>query len=233
MLEKSEEKKRAIKYRKAGLSYSEILTRVPVAKSTLSLWLKEVGLSRSQKQRLTEKKRLAQLKGALARKTERIRFQKEIYNVCMAQVGKISKRELWLIGTALYWAEGSKEKEYKPGSPAQFSNSDPVMIQLFIKWLEFCCDVSTDSLSFEVYIHKMYERNITRVKTFWSRSTNIPVERFNKCYFKHHNIKTKRKNSGDLYNGVLRVKVGSSSTLNRKIKGWTMGITDFNNWEIV
>ena len=52
-------KERAIKLRREGLSYSEILQKIPVAKSTLSLWLRSIGLSKKQVQRLTEKKLLA------------------------------------------------------------------------------------------------------------------------------------------------------------------------------
>ena len=48
-------KEKAVKFRKQGLSYSEILKQIPVAKSTLSLWLKSVNLSNKQSQRLAEK----------------------------------------------------------------------------------------------------------------------------------------------------------------------------------
>jgi len=60
---KADEQKRAIGFRKKGLTYNEILKRVPVAKSTLSLWLREVGLAKRQRQRLTEKRKAAQLRG--------------------------------------------------------------------------------------------------------------------------------------------------------------------------
>jgi len=56
MQEKVLEKQKVIELRKNGLSYREILEQVPVAKSSLSLWLKSVKLASSQKQRLTEKK---------------------------------------------------------------------------------------------------------------------------------------------------------------------------------
>jgi transposase len=68
MLTKLKEKETAIELRKQGYSYSEILKKVPVAKSTLSLWLRSVGLAERQKQRLTEKKRKGQLKGAQTKK---------------------------------------------------------------------------------------------------------------------------------------------------------------------
>jgi transposase len=49
-------KRIAIQLRREGYSYSEILKKVPVAKSTLSLWLRSVNLTNSQKQKLTLKK---------------------------------------------------------------------------------------------------------------------------------------------------------------------------------
>ncbi len=71
-MSKNSQKEKAIALRRKGLSYSEILKEIPVAKSTLSLWLRSVGLAKKQKQRLTEKKRLGQLRGALKRKINRI-----------------------------------------------------------------------------------------------------------------------------------------------------------------
>ncbi|MDD3728951.1 MAG: hypothetical protein PHH50_01355 [Candidatus Pacebacteria bacterium] len=55
MTQKIKEKEKAIKLRKKGLSYNDILKEIPVAKSTLSLWLRDVGLSKRQRQKLTEK----------------------------------------------------------------------------------------------------------------------------------------------------------------------------------
>ena len=63
MIEKTQEKQRAITLRKQGLSYNEILKKVPVSKSSLSLWLRSVGLAKEQKQRLTEKKLTSMKRG--------------------------------------------------------------------------------------------------------------------------------------------------------------------------
>jgi len=55
MILKLQEKEKAILLRKEGLSYNEILKQVPVAKSSLALWLQSIELSEKQKQRLIEK----------------------------------------------------------------------------------------------------------------------------------------------------------------------------------
>ena len=128
-------KARAIQLRKGGSSYSEILKVIPVAKSTLTEWFVDVGLSKRQKQKLTEKKKAGQRLGAAARRSKRIQVQSQIISVARKEIGVLSERELLLVGACLYWAEGSKEKSYQPGSPLKFSNSDWRMVKIFQEFL--------------------------------------------------------------------------------------------------
>lgn len=79
MVHKKNEKEIAISLRKQGKTYGEILKVVKVAKSTLSLWLRSVGLAKEQYQTLTEKKRAAQKRGAEDRRTHRIESTKAIH----------------------------------------------------------------------------------------------------------------------------------------------------------
>ena len=75
-MSKPDEKLKAIELRRRGLSYREVLRHVPVANSTLSLWLRQVGLSRTQTQRLTAKRLAAGRRGGekvRALRQERIR----------------------------------------------------------------------------------------------------------------------------------------------------------------
>ena len=227
MISKKEEKKATVALRRRGLSYGEILKRVPVAKSTLSLWLRSVGLSKRQKQRLTEKRIFAALKGAAAKRDRRILLTRQLQTQAHSQVGVVSKRELWLIGVALYWAEGSKEKAYHPGSGVSFMNSDPNMIALFLRWLSEACNVERERMRFEIYIHESHKENIKKVRKYWSSQTGFPIQNFSRVYFKKDKINTKRKNIGNKYFGVLRVKVSASSTLQRQIEGWTRGIYEY------
>ena len=224
MKSKVEEKNKAIELRKQGLSYREILEQVLVAKSSLSLWLKSVNLTTSQKQRLTDKKLASALRGAMKRKDARIALTKEIKDKARNEIGKLSERELWLIGISLYWAEGSKEKEYRPGSRVVFSNSDPHMIKVFLRWLLEVIKISEQKIYFAIYIHESHKNRLEEVKNYWQTKTGFPIESFKWIYFKKNKINTKRRNIGNTYFGLLRVMIVESSTLNRKIQGWTEGI---------
>jgi len=222
---KPEEKKKAIKLRKQGKTYSEILREVKVSKSTLSLWLRDVGLSKPQKQNISKKRMEAQKRGAKARRDERVRRTKEIHELARKEIGHLSKREKWLIGIALYWAEGSKQKKGQPSPRLDFTNSDGDMIKFFIVWLREYLNISSEDFKFGIYIHENNKYRIDEVIRYWSKVTSFPKKKFDYVYYKKHNVKTNRKNVGEDYFGVLRVSIRKSIDLNRKIAGWMTGIS--------
>jgi len=221
MIPKPEEKEKVIKLRKRGFSYSEILKKVPIARSTLSLWLKSVGLAKAQFQRNTQRRIEGGLRGAAARKRNRIATTKEIKDRAKAEITNISQRDLWLMGIALYWAEGSKEKKCGRGAVTKFSNSDPRMILFFLKWLEKVFSIKKSELVYELYIHET--ANIEKSRIYWSKTLSISKREI-KTYFKKNKIKTLRKNTGEDYHGLIRIRVRRSSNLNRRIDGWIDGI---------
>lgn len=222
MIKKTREKEKAIALRRGGKTYSDILRIVPVAKSTLSIWLREVGIAKAQKQRFTEVKRLASLRGGQAKKTQRIARQKKIFLEAKSKIKQLSEYEFFLLGVCLYWAEGTKEKEYRPGSQTAFSNMDPKMIVLFLKWLDVICKIPKDMIGFETMIHEGHRKRLDEVRQFWSKTTGFPLASFSKIYFKKSKIKkTNRKNTGEKYHGVLKIRVRRSSGLVRKISSWS------------
>ncbi len=225
MIRKNKERELALRLRKDGLSYREILASVPVAKSSLSLWLRKVSLAKEQKQRLTQKKLLSAMKGAAKRRQQRLDITKEIKKKAKNEINwAINQQELWLMGTMLYWAEGSKEKEYDSGVSVIFSNSDPLMIKLFLKWIQLCLKVPSDKVYFVMYIHDNHKNKTNRFIKYWSGVTGFSVSKFDKIYYKKHKPKTVRKNTGNNYYGLLRVQIRESVNLNRKIAGWIEGI---------
>ena len=220
----SSTKERATSLRRAGKSYSEILKEVRVAKSTLSEWLKDVGLSKSQKQLFTEKRRLGALRGAYRRREIRLNTQANIIGIAQKEIGRMSDYQLKIIGTCLYWAEGAKEKEYNAGSGVKFSNSDWKMVRVFQKFLYDVCGVSEQDIKYELYIHDTRRQDVEKIRIFWSNRLKLDRNRITHIYFKPGKVKTKRHNTGDDYVGLVRVCVKKSSTLVRRIVGWTEGI---------
>mgnify|MGYP003386880402 CR=1 FL=1 len=219
---KLKERERAIDLRREGLSYSEILKQVPVAKSTLSVWLGDVGLTTKQKQRLTEKRLSAARRGGLVRHTQRIESTNRIHTKAVAEVRRISRRDLWLLGIALYWAEGSKQKEHNPSSGIIFSNSDHRMVMVFRRWL-ISLGVSESDIYYSIYLHSTHAHRASEIKQFWERALGLAPSSIEKVYFKNSTPSTNRKNVKNEYYGLVRLRVRRSTNLNRMIAGWVEG----------
>lgn len=217
-------KEKAIILRKKGLSYNEILHDIPVAKSTLSLWLRSVGIAKKQKQRLTDKRLAAIRRGRETWKKQRIQKTLAIKLRASREITKIDVKNLWLMGIMLYWAEGAKQKEYDPSQGVLFSNSDPFMIKIFLIWLKTCLKISDKNITFDIYVHETRKNELKMISKYWTTITGFSEREFGRIYLKKHKLIKNRKNIGKHYYGQLRIRVKRSTDLNRKILGWIEGI---------
>ncbi len=224
MIKKTELKQNAIKLRKEGLSYSEILSEIKVAKSTLSLWLRSVGLATKQKQLITEKRIAGRLRAIDSIKRNKIKRVKDIKDAAMIEVPFLIKDPFWLSGVILYWGEGSKE--HSNACPVKFTNMDLKMHKLFLAWLRKYFSIDDKNLSFELFIHE--KADIAKAKNYWSQNLDFSKDKL-KVYLKKHNPKTKRRHVGESYNGVLAAYLHQSIPLNRKIAGWIEGVVVYLN----
>lgn len=220
MISKEEEKVQAIELRKSGMSYNEIRERVPVSKSSLSLWLRSVGLAKRHQRRLTEKQRTSQQKGVRLVHERRLEKTRLIKEKASLEIISLSLRERWLIGIALHWAEGSKEKDR--AVPVRFTNSDPAMIIFFREWVLDFLHIDPGDITYTLAIHEKSPQRFSAMK-FWSTLLNIEPGEF-KITLKKHNPSPKRKNIGKNYRGLIRLSVKRSTDMNRKIAGWIDGI---------
>lgn len=223
MRAKQAERDQAIALRQKGLSYREIRRHVPVAKSSLSLWLREVGLARRQIQRLTEKKLAAGRRGGrivhemrLRRLSDRLRSADREAKSFLAQ-GDL----WWAVGVVLYWAEGGKMKEWRTWTRFEFTNMDPVMITFMRAWLKRYCGVHDPDVRFRLGIHE--SADVRGALQFWARHlrvapTEIPV------WLKRHNSSPKRRNTGSTYHGTMRMEVARSTALSHRIAGWIQAV---------
>ena len=141
---------RAVELRNNGLSYSEIRKSVDVSKSTLSLWLKGITLTHEQKNRLTGLQATAYL-GAKKIQARSLAHHKEIREAARKEAQGRLNDPFFIAGLMLYWAEGSKNV----GS-VLFSNSDPEMIKLMMKWFRKFCDVPENKFRIGLFVHSLH-----------------------------------------------------------------------------
>lgn len=214
-------KPKAIALRRLGLSYSEILQRVPVAKSTLALWLQSVGISKKQRQRLTEKKLAAMQRGWETIRVRRQERSKQIFQKAIEETPRLILDPLWLTGVILYWAEGTKEKTWRIGERVALTNMDPAMITLFVRWAKRFFELSDDLFEYSLYVHR--HAHIANISAFWIKKLGIQTGRL-RVYLKPDQGKQFRKNTADSYFGIIRVRIFKSTDLQRRIAGWIQGV---------
>lgn len=127
----------------------------------------------------------------------------------------------WMLGTALYWAEGSKPKPWRTATRVSFSNMDVHMIRIVRAWLAEYCTVETRDLEYRLHIHE--KADIASAVAFWASQLAIPAARI-RVTLKRHNPKPQRKNTGETYYGTMQMRVPRSTSLSHRIAGWTRGL---------
>ena len=147
----------AVRLRRAGNSYGEIRSAMGIPKSTQSSWFKNLKLPPYGRRVLREKQGngLKALAVCNQQRTHQIKCENEkIRSTFEAYVKNINERDLMLIGASLYWAEGQKTFNATCGQYPfiRFSNSDPQMVVLFLKFLEKILKISREQMKGEIYI---------------------------------------------------------------------------------
>lgn len=215
---KFSEKIKAVKLRKHGYSYDKILKKVKVSKSTLGIWLRDIELTPHQKEKLLKGRELSRYAGAKAQQRKRIERTKKIINEAKKEINHFLKETLFLPGLMLYWAEGAKSNEM-----IKFSNSDPLMIKLMMRWFREICRVHENKFRIALHIHELHCRK--DVEKYWSRITGIPLSQFQKTYVNPTSLGQRRN---ILYNGTCVICVFNKD-LFRRIQGWKFGFLEKMN----
>jgi len=213
-------KEKAINFRKRGYSYGMISEKIGLSKSTLSDWLKEV----PYKPNKLVKKRIkgGQMKSAQFKHNQRIMDIKKMKKLAKKEIGRLTKRDLWLLGIGLYLGEGTKLQEN-----IQIINSDPEIIKIAIKWFIKICGLKKEN--FTPRIHLYPDNDINKTINYWSKITNISKTQFGKTQIDTRNKKLKKKKRKLPY-GTLQLEIRSCGkkelgrSLHRRIMGWIEAI---------
>lgn len=221
---KKEEKEQARLLREGGMSLNEIVHEVGVSKASVSLWVRDIKLSDKQKKKLSahgrsiesvEKRRINRITNTLARHQKVIDAAKE-------NIPTLSKHELLLVGTALYWGEGGKTNR----GMARISNADPKVIQFMMRFFKEICGVPPKK--FRGHVHTFSHLNAENAEKYWSRVSGIPRQQFYKTYSKP-SVASKGKRDS-LPHGTFQIYV-CDTTIFLTIKGWIEKLSEFGSVE--
>jgi len=172
---KSAEHDKAIELRRVHkMGYGEIAKRVKVSKSTLSRWLADMPLS---DERVLELRRAAWSRGEAKRerfrqtmRAKRDKRENEIYLKQKKKFAKVSDQEMFIAGLMLYAAEGDK----KSVSDIAFTNTDPILILFFARWIVRFLGFPKEKLRIQLHLHENMDVKVEEL--FWTHHLGLSKE---------------------------------------------------------
>lgn len=111
----------------------------------------------------------------------------------------------------LYWGEGTKDR-----NACRFTNSDPVMVRFFVRFLRECFGV--DDARIRVTCHLYDDHDVASVEAFWLEALDLPAECLTPSVMNKVSSASSGKRVRVLEHGTCRVMVNSTELV-QKIYG--------------
>lgn len=170
---------------KKRFSYGQIRKRIPVAKSTLSYWLREIPLSKDEIHNLRVQNGKSNDTG---REKFRLTMQKKretdfrrVYLKQKKNLTGVSKDAFFVAGLMLYLGEEDKKNRNK----IALVNTDIRVIRFFVKWLIGHFKVPKEDIRVQLQLYE--NMDIEKERLFWQKELGITKKQFYKPYI--HRLK--------------------------------------------
>lgn len=211
-------KAEAIKLRREGKSINEICRLLTIAKSTTSVWCREVQLTNVQKEHLRKSQiasgYLGRMKGVNKNRQGKIdRIERERRNA-KKMLGRLASKDRLMLGIGLYWGEGTKTDT----STTSFVNSDPHAIRFMVLWFREHFGISSNGFNPYISIVSTHRDREKVIKKYWARETGLPLSLFRKVIYLKVQHKRVYENH-DSYYGTLALRIRKSTNLKYRIRG--------------
>lgn len=217
-----EKRQRALALRSKGYTYREIIDEVSIAKSTLAGWVKNVFPPDTEKKirEIAAKKYREKInewsKYRSNKLLEESRQEQEKYS---KKVWPLSKKDLFLVGTSLYWAEGGKTNRWS----FTFYNSDPGINQVMMRYLHEVCEIKNNSIKIQLVLQPNIEE--ISAKKYWAEVLHLDINNnFNRASYSLSSASKGKRPKNRLPYGTVQIYVPGKQICN-KIKGWMLGLS--------
>lgn len=161
------------------MTYSQIISKIQVSKSSLSGWVGKMVLSpaanrkliATQNRHLIKARKIATIKRESKNKEDSLIMQKNLQPLVRRARNLIF---LKIALAFLYLGEGARWKTHRG---LQLGSSDHVILSLYIHMLKRCYNI--DKTFFRCYICYRADQNLTELTRYWSKTLKIPISQFN------------------------------------------------------
>ena len=150
-----------------GRTLLDIATELGVAKSSVSLWVRDVAFEARGRRPSVDRRPHPQHLAKVAEIAECDRLGRE-------RIGTLSSDAFLAAGTALYAGEGSKSD-----GKVTFANTNPEMMALFCAWLRRFFVIDESRVRARVYLHEGLD--LDAAEAYWSSVTGVPRGQFNRA----------------------------------------------------
>ncbi|MBI3888282.1 hypothetical protein HY311_00625 [Candidatus Nomurabacteria bacterium] len=185
------EKEEARALRKKGYSMNQIVEKTSFTKSSVSLWVRDIVLTKAQKKKISKRGR--SMASVEKRRINRLFNENEkrqiIIDNAKKDFTKISLDELKIIGIILYLGEGGKTSR----GMVRLANSDPAVIKIMMRFFREICGVLDNK--FRASIHTFAHADIEKTEKYWSEISRIPRKQFFKTYIKPSSASLQKRNT--------------------------------------
>ncbi len=213
---------RARKLRREGKSVKKIAKNLNVSKSSVSIWTRDIILSKEQLEKLRKSMvkgaELGRINSALIKKEKRLSTIERLSQNGIDALKGLTQRELLIAGICLYWGEGSKKSD-----EFSFCNSDPEMLKFFLIWLKKCFEIESKDLKCSIGINVIHIGRENKVKKYWVETLGVKEDQFTKTSFKKTKNSKVYENFNDHY-GTIRIRIRKPGELYYKIIGMIDGL---------
>ena len=202
-------REKVIALRKKGRTYTEIqkTVGVPIPKSTLSYWCKNVQLPKEYEERVSKIVANGAERGrkiaVAVNRVRREKYLKALEKRNLYLLRKLDKDVLKIALAMLYLGEGAK---WRRSRGLCLGSSDPNIIKLYLKSLRACYNINEDKL--RCRIGHRADQGLDKLQKFWSRITKIPLKYFYRTKPDPRTIGKRTKKED--YKGVCVVYYGST-----------------------
>jgi hypothetical protein len=188
--------------REKGLSVKQIAAHLGVARSSVSLWVRDIELTEAQHEALRARNPIynGQVAGrggtSRRRRAERQAYQE--HGRALARRGD----PLHAIGCMLYWAEGDKRRNH-----ARLSNSDPEIIRTYVAFLRAYFDLCDDEIRLTCNLFADHAERQREIEDFWLKVTGLPRSSLCRSIVNVYSKYSFKKRTNKLPYGTCRVLV--------------------------